>query len=52
MNNKNDQFQRVVSNDQTFHVAGRVRACCGPHGAKIHTRFGDVTVPVLLLTSF
>ena len=26
--------------------------CCGPHGARIHTHFGDVTVPVLLLTSF
>ena len=26
--------------------------CCGPHGARIHTRCGDVTVPVLLLTSF
>jgi len=26
MNNKNGQFQRVVSNDQAFHVVGRVRA--------------------------
>ena len=26
--------------------------CFGPHGARIHTHFGDVTVPVLLLTSF
>jgi len=28
------------------------RMCCGPHGARIHTHFWDVTVLVLLLTSF